>query len=103
MASTLQTDALSIFDILNIYVRGGPKRTPTPDETHRYYLCQETATTKECMKVPYSEVKANTKKEYSAAWVKADCPQFNDQVVLSWKLKGRVSLVPNLNEGSQKS
>ena len=57
MAAAMGSQSSTIFDILNLYVRGSFP-PPDPDASHRYYLCKEPAgmSPYTCAQIDYGQV-----------------------------------------------
>lgn len=100
MAAAMGSEASSIFDILNLYVRGSFP-PPDPDASHRYYLCRpkETMAPVQCTQVPYKTVlefiraKETTPTKDIVVPIERSSPRFLDQSILGSKLWAPVTIV----------
>ncbi len=96
-AASVAAEANTIFDILNLYIRG-PPNLPNPETSHRYYQCHEPPPNNRmgliaCEQITYEQVKAfYHKRETSETMavvipIEQTTPKPLDQAVLSCKLR----------------
>jgi hypothetical protein len=103
MTTALAAEANSIFDILNLYVRGPP---PNPETSHRYYLCKEPPPGTRmspfaCEQVPYARVleflkeKETTPTSNRMVPIEKSNPRVLDTAILSCKLFAPAVIYPS--------
>jgi hypothetical protein len=102
MAAALSSEATSIFDILNLYIRGAYP-PPNPDKSHRYYLCKESQgiAPVQCQQVSYKKViefhhaKETKPTKDIIVPIEQSSPKFLDAPILGSKLWAPVTIVPH--------